>query len=55
MVVLTLQMTAAGAVLGSAVRVPLRRLMRRVAFVALLLVVVTIILQNVGIAPQLIY
>jgi hypothetical protein len=50
-VVLTVQMAAAGAVLGAAVHVPLRRLARWVLVVALVLAVVTIILQNVGIAP----
>jgi hypothetical protein len=51
-VVLTVQMAAAGAVLGAAVRVPLRQLVRRVVVVALVLLLVTIILQNVGIAPS---
>jgi hypothetical protein len=45
-------MTAAGAVLGAAVRVPLRRLARWVLAVALVLLVVTIILQNVSITPS---
>ncbi len=53
-VVLTVQMAAAGAVLGAAVGVPLRRLARWVVVVALLLLVATVIMQNVGIAPQLI-
>ncbi len=53
-VVLTVQMAAAGAVLGAAVGVPRRRLARWVVVVALLLLVATVIMQNVGVAPQLI-
>ena len=51
-VVLTVQMATAGAVLGAAVRVPLRRLTRWISIVALVLLILTIILQNVGIAPN---
>jgi hypothetical protein len=51
-VVLTAQMGAAGAVFVAAVHVPLRRLAKRVVVVALLLLVATVILQNVGIAKR---
>jgi hypothetical protein len=51
-VVLTVQMAAAGAVLSAAVGVPRRRLAKWVVIVALLLVLATIILQNVGIASS---
>jgi hypothetical protein len=51
-VVLTAQMATAGAVLGAAVRVPLCRLTRWISIVALVLLILTIILQNVGIAPN---
>jgi hypothetical protein len=53
--VLTVQMATAGAVLGAAAaQVPLRQVARWVLGGALLLVVATIILQNTGIAPQLV-
>jgi hypothetical protein len=51
-VVLTVQMATAGAVLGAAVRVPLRRLTRWISIAALVLLILTIILQNVDIAPN---
>ncbi|MEE8406856.1 MAG: hypothetical protein V3S32_06880 [Acidimicrobiia bacterium] len=51
-VVLTVQMASAGAVLGAGVRVPLRRLAKRVLVAALLLVVATVILQNVAITSR---
>ena len=51
-VVLTVQMASAGAVLGAAVRVPVRQVARWVLVAALLLVVATVILQNVGIGSS---
>jgi hypothetical protein len=51
-VVLTVQMASAGAVLGAGVRVPLRRLAKWVLVATLLLVVATVILQNVGITSR---
>jgi len=52
--VLTVQMATAGAVLGAAAQAPLKQVARWVLGGALLLVVATIILQNTGIAPQLV-
>jgi hypothetical protein len=53
--VLTVQMATAGTVLGTAAaQVPLKQVARWVLGGALLLVVATIILQNTGIAPQLV-
>ncbi len=51
-VVLTVQMASAGAVLGAAAHVSLRRLAKWVLVVALLLLVATVILQNVGITSS---
>jgi hypothetical protein len=45
-------MASAGAILGAAVHVSLRRLAKWVVIVALLLVVATVILQNVGITSR---
>ena len=51
-VVLTVQMASAGAVIGAGSRVPLRRIAKWVLVAALLLVVATVILQNVGIGSS---
>ncbi len=48
-VVLTVQMASAGAVLGAGARVPLRRLAKWVLVAAVVLLVATVVVQNLGI------